>query len=78
MAQAALHFFVPAASAVPSCWLPGGVVSDGGATMRAGCRFQQTLTLNSPQPAQKGYLYAYPRIARPATSYFIDPKLRLS
>jgi len=56
----------------------GGSVADGSATMRAGCRFSQSLALTSPQLQQKGYLYAYPRVGRAAVPYFIDPKLRLS
>jgi hypothetical protein len=56
----------------------GGSVTDGGATFRAGCRFSQTLTLSSPQPQQAGYLYAYPKVGRASTTYYIDPKIYLS
>jgi hypothetical protein len=57
--------------------IDGSAVVDGTVTMRAGCRFSQTLTLNSPQPSQRGYAYAYPRIGRAAT-YFIDPLVRIT
>jgi hypothetical protein len=56
----------------------GGSVTDGSAVFRAGCRFKQTLTLSSPQPAQPGYLYAYPKLGRASQTYFLDPKLTLS
>lgn len=58
--------------------IDGTVVGDGTATFRAGCRFSQTLGLTAPQPQQKGYVYAYPRVGRSAVPYFLDPKLRLS
>jgi hypothetical protein len=63
----------------------GGVVTDSGATFRAGCRFSYQLALSSPQPAQAGYLYAYPKFGRGGASpgpgsftYFIDPMINLS
>jgi hypothetical protein len=56
----------------------GGAVADGTATFRAGCRFSQTLGLTAPQPQQKGYVYAYPRIGRGSVPYFLDPKVRLT
>jgi hypothetical protein len=56
----------------------GDAITDGTAAFRAGCRFKQTLTLSSPQPAQAGYLYAYPKLGRASTTYFLDPKLEVS
>jgi len=51
----------------------GGSVTDGSAVFRAGCRFSQTLTLSSPQPAQVGYIYSYPKAAKASTTYYLDP-----
>jgi hypothetical protein len=56
----------------------GGLITDGTATFRAGCRFAQTLVLSSPQPQQAGYIYAYPKIGRPSMTYYIDPVIQLS
>jgi hypothetical protein len=56
----------------------GNSVVDGSCTFRAGCRFSQTITLSSPQPAQAGYLYAYPKIGRASMTYYIDPLIALS
>jgi hypothetical protein len=50
----------------------GGSVSDGGATFRAGMRFQQTITI-TPQAA--GFVRGYVRVATPNTTYYIDPTL---
>jgi len=58
--------------------IDGGSVTDGTATFRAGCRFLQTLTLSSPQPQQAGYLYGYPKTARPSMTYYLDPGPYLS
>jgi hypothetical protein len=56
----------------------GGVVTDNGATFRAGCRFSITVTLSSPQPQEAGYLYVYPKFAKASTTYFLDPEPYLS
>lgn len=56
----------------------GGTVTDGSAVFRAGCRFSQTITLSSPQPAQVGYIYSYPKAAKVSTTYYLDPSPALS
>lgn len=56
----------------------GGSVTDGTATFRAATRFQQTITLSSPQPAQKGYLYVTPKVAKASASLYLCPKVLLS
>ena len=56
----------------------GGSVTDGGATFRAGCRFSMIVTLSSPQPAQVGYLYVYPKFGRASQTYYLDPLIALS
>lgn len=69
------------ASSVPGGYasaVDGGSVTDGTAVFRAACRFKQTVTLSSPQPAQIGYLYAYPKFGRASTTYYLDPKIELS
>jgi hypothetical protein len=69
------------ASSEPSGYasaVDGGSVTDGTATFRAGCRFSQTISLNSPYVGQPGYLYAYPKFGRPSMTYYIDPLIALS
>lgn len=56
----------------------GGSVTDNTAVFRAGCRFKQTLVLSSPQPAQAGMIYGYPKFGRASFTYFLDPRLELS
>ncbi|PUA17277.1 hypothetical protein [Glaciimonas sp. PCH181] len=56
----------------------GGSVTDGTAVFRAAMRFQMTVALTSPQPAQVGYIYAYPKAAKASTAYYLCPKVTLS
>ena len=56
----------------------GGSITDGGATFRAGVRFKQTITLSAPNPAQVGYLYCYPKVAKASSTFYLDPKITLS
>lgn len=56
----------------------GGSVTDGTAVFRAAVRFKQTVTLSSPQPAQIGVVYAYPKAAKASSTFYIDPKLTLA
>jgi hypothetical protein len=51
----------------------GGVVTDTGATFRAGVRFSLTVTLSSPQPAQAGYILSYVKVAKQSATFWIDP-----
>lgn len=79
-------FFVIAQSSASASSEPGGFatavdggsVTDGGVTWRAAVRFKQTLTLSSPQPAQKGYIYIYPKAAKASSTFYICPKVALS
>lgn len=79
-------FFVTAQSSASASSEPagfatavdGGSVTDGGVTWRAAVRFKQTLTLSSPQPAQKGYMYIYPKAAKASSTFYICPKVALS
>ncbi len=56
----------------------GGAVTDNTATFTAAVRFQQSITLSSPQPAQKGPIYAQFKVGKASGIYYIDPKPVLS
>lgn len=56
----------------------GGAVTDGTATFTAAVRFKQAITLSSPQPAQKGALYVYPKVAKASATFYVDPLIALS
>lgn len=56
----------------------GGTVTDNNTTWRAGMRFKTTLALSSPSPAQVGYMYCYPRVAKASQQIWLCPKLTLS
>ena len=66
---------VPAGYA--SC-VDGATVTDGGYTVRAGCRFQMSVTLSAPQPQLAGYLYATVKAALPSTTWWVDPLITSS
>lgn len=80
-APAGMIFFCTAGTGSSASSVPGGYASatdgaqitDGGFTFTAGYRFSLTLTLSSPQPAQVGYLYVYPKAAAASAIFFIDP-----
>jgi hypothetical protein len=52
----------------------GGVVTDGGATFRAGYRFSMAVTITSPlpQPQLAGLISVIVKIAKTSTTYYID------
>jgi hypothetical protein len=51
----------------------GGVVTDGGATMRAGFRFSMSVAASSPKPQLAGLVTLVIKIAKPSATYYIDP-----
>lgn len=56
----------------------GGSVTDGTAVFRAGVRWKLSFTMSSPQPAQKGALYAYLHVGKASASFYVDPLIVLS
>lgn len=57
----------------------GGVVTDSGATFRAGCRFVMSVTLSGAQPARAGYMRVTIQAALlSTTTWWIDPLIVLS
>jgi hypothetical protein len=51
----------------------GGSVTDNTAVFRAAFRFKMVVTLSSPQPQQAGNLYVRLFVAKPSTTYYLDP-----
>ncbi|MDE2097527.1 MAG: hypothetical protein KGL39_09800 [Patescibacteria group bacterium] len=56
----------------------GGSVTDGTAVFRAGVRFKLGVTMTSPQPAQVGTVYVYPKAAKVSSTFYIDPLIGLA
>lgn len=56
----------------------GGSVTDGTAVFRAAVRFKLAVTASSPQPAQAGTMYLYPKAAKASSTFWIDPLATLS
>lgn len=40
--------------------------------------FKMVVTLSSPQPAMRGWIYIYPKAAKPSTTFYVDRKPLLS
>ena len=51
---------------------------NGGGSGAGWTPFKLTATLSSPQPQLAGYLHARVRVAKPSTTYYIDPQVVLS
>jgi hypothetical protein len=57
-----------------SC-VDGGTVTDGGYTVRAGCRFSMVVTLTAQLV---GYIYGTVKAAEASTTFFVDPLMNFS
>jgi hypothetical protein len=55
-----------------------GSTWNGGGSGAGWSPFKLTATLSSPQPGMAGYLHARVRVAKPATTLYIDPQITLS
>lgn len=53
----------------------GGLVTDGGATFRAGWRFIITVPLNTPAPQQTGPIYTHIHSALVSSTIYVDAKI---
>jgi hypothetical protein len=58
--------------------IDGGSVTDNTAVFRAGVRFSCAVTATSPQPAQTGLLFLYPKMAVASALIYLDPLAILS
>jgi hypothetical protein len=55
-----------------------GSTWNGGGSGAGWSPFKLTTTLSAPQPGMAGYIHARVRVAKPSTTYYLDPKILLS